>query len=182
MPKLFKRPTTKRTMENDLESAPTFTPLKSILIKPDEEKNIHVKDRVLRFVVVFIFCIFMLPLIFCDYYFAINNDCLKQKLPISLTMYDYLIVNAALSSFMLLSLSFVLLFGFKLDEDSSTVLAKVFGMMANLFVVSWLVTGGIMYWGEMDRTLCSSQVNNYLTATLILRIVLIGLEIIKRYK
>ena len=171
-------------MENDVEAnSHSFTPLKSILVKPDEEKNLRVKDRVVRFAVVFIFCIFMLPLIFCDYYFAINNeDCLKQKLPISLTMYDYLIVNAALSSFMLLSLSFVLLFGFKLDEDSSTVLAKVFGMMLNLFVVSWLVTGGIMYWGEMDRTLCSSQVNNYLTATLILRIVLIGLEIIKQYK
>jgi len=125
----------------------------------------------------------MFPLIFCDYYFAINNeDCLKQKLPISLTMYDYLIVNAVLSSFLLISLSFVILFGFKLDEDSSTVLAKVFGMMTNLFVVSWLITGGIMYWGEMDRTLCSSQVNNYLTTTLILRIVLIGLEIIKQYK
>jgi len=170
-------------MENDLESAPTVTPLKSILVKPDEEKTLRVKDRVVRFTVLFIFCIFMFPLIFCDYYFAINNeDCLKQKLPISLTMYDYLIVNAGLSSFLLISLSFVILFGFKLDEDSSTVLAKVFGMMTNLFVFSWLITGGIMYWGEMDRTLCSSQVNNYLTTTLILRIVLIGLEIIKQYK
>jgi hypothetical protein len=170
-------------MENDLESAPTVTPLKSILVKPDEEKTLRVKDRVVRFTVLFIFCIFMFPLIFCDYYFAINNeDCLKQKLPISLTMYDYLIVNAGLSSFLLISLSFVILFGFKLDEDSSMVLAKVFGMMTNLFVVSWLITGGIMYWGEMDRTLCSSQVNNYLTTTLILRIVLIGLEIIKQYK
>lgn len=171
-------------MENDLErNSHSFTPLKSILVKPDEEKNLRVKDRVFRFAVVFIFSIFMVPLIFCDYYFAINNeDCLKQKLPISLTMYDYLIVNAVLSSLILLSLSFVLLFGFKLDEDSPTVLAKLFGIITNLFVVSWLVTGGIMYWGEMDRTLCSSQVNNYLTATLILRIVLIGLEIINRIK
>ena len=129
-------------MENDLErNSHTFTPLKSILIKPDEEKIVLVKDRIVRFTVLFIFCIFMFPLIFCDYYFAINNeDCLKQKLPISLTMYDYLIVNAGLSSFLLISLSFVLLFGFKLDEDSSTVLVKVFGMMTNLFVISWLIT------------------------------------------
>lgn len=171
-------------MENDLErNLHTFTPLKSILIKPDEEKTLRVKKRVLRFAVAFIFCIFMFPLIFCDYYFAINNEeCLKQQLPISLTMYDYLIVNAGLSSFLLISLSFVLLFGFKLDEDSSMVLAKVFGMILKLFVVSWLVTGGIMYWGEIDRTLCSSQVNNYLTATLILRIVLVGLEIINQRK
>jgi len=171
-------------MDNDIErNSPTFTPLKSILIKPDEEKNIRIKDRVVRFSILFIFCIFMFPLIFCDYYFAINNEeCLKQRLPISLTMYDYLIVNAVLSSFILTILGFVLLFGFKFDKDSPTILLSVFGVMANAFVVSLLITGGIMYWGEMDRTLCSSQVNNYLTATLILRIVIVGIQIIKENK
>jgi hypothetical protein len=97
-------------------------------------------------------------------------------------MYDYLIVNAVLSSCLLICIAFVLLFGFKFDKDSPTILAVVFGMMGNLFIVSWLVTGGIMYWGEMDRSLCSSQVNNYLTATLILRIVIVGIQIIKENK
>ena len=171
-------------MENDLErNSHTFTPLKSILIKPDEEKIVLVKDRIVRFTVLFIFCIFMFPLIFCDYYFAINNkDCLKQQLPISLTMYDYLIVNSVISSLMLISIAVVLLFGFKFDKDSSTILLSVLCVMANAFAISWLITGGIMYWGEMDKSLCSSQVNNYLTATLILRIVLVGLEIIKQSK
>jgi hypothetical protein len=171
-------------MENDIErNEHSFTPLKSILVKPDEEKNIRIKDRVVRFAILSIFCIFMFPLIFCDYYFAINNEeCLKQQLSISLTMYDYLITNAVLSSIVLISIAFVLLFGFKLDKDSPTILACAFGIMANLFIISWLATGGIMYWGEMDRSLCSSQVNNYLTTTLILRIVLVGLEVIKQIK
>ena len=170
-------------MENDLENGNSFTPLKSILIKHDEEKTKVIKDRVVKCVIIFIFVAVMFPTIFCDYYFAVNNEeCLKQKLPISLTMYDYLIANASISSFILLSTGISLFFGINLNSCHEPLLMEVFGLIVNLFLISWLITGGIMYWGEMNRNLCSFQVNNYLTSTLILRIVLVGIEVIKKIK
>jgi len=38
-----------------------------------------------------------------------------------------------------------------------------------------------MYWGELDRSLCSQQTNDYLTATLILRIIMTSFELNNAY-
>jgi hypothetical protein len=170
-------------VQNDIESN-NFTELKSILVKPDETKNSLVVERIIRFVCFLFMFIFVFPMIFCDYYFAINNDvCMNQPLYVSLTMYDYLIVNAVSASVIVL----VLLLLFMFCENETVFVLKeniaflTFTNMVRSFVVSWIIVGAVMYWGEMDRSLCSKSANDYLTATLILRMVMTSFEICNNF-
>ena len=170
-------------VQSDIESN-SFTELKSILVKPDETKNSKVVERVVRFVCFLFMFMFVFPLIFCDYYFAINNDvCMKQQLNVSLTMYDYLIVNAIFASVMVLGLLLLFIFcdGETADVLKENIAFLTFSTMLRSFVVSWVIIGAVMYWGEMDRNLCSRQSNDYLTATLILRMVMTSFEVYNNF-
>jgi hypothetical protein len=171
-------------VHNDVENNNSFTELKSILVKPDEKKNARVGERVVRIICFLFMLIFVFPMIFCDYYFAMNNDkCVKQKLHVSLTMYDYLIVNAIFATVIIFGL--LLLFMFcDVDNVNNFKESCVFVILmhfARSFGISWVVVGAIMYWGEMDRSLCSQQTNDYLTTSLILRIIMTSFEVNQDY-
>lgn len=171
------------TVQTDIESN-NFTELKSILVKPDETKNARVVERILRFVCFLFMFIFIFPMIFCDYYFAINNNvCMKQQLNVSLTMYDYLIVNAISAS--VIAIGLLLLFVFCENETvfvlKENIAFLTFTNMVRSFVVSWIIIGAVMYWGEMDRSLCSKSSNDYLTVSLILRIVMTSFEVYNNF-
>jgi len=167
-------------VHSDIEKNDSFTELKSILVKPNEQKNILFAQtfaRVFNFLFLFIF---VFPMIFCDYYFSMNNDeCVKQHLNISLTMYDYLIVNAIFGSIVVFGI--LLLFIYFTGESSGKLTENyLFIILINLsrcFGISWVVVGTVIYWGEMNRTLCSQQTNDYLTASLILRIIMTSFEL-----
>lgn len=167
------------TSNNDLESN-KLKPLKSILVKPDKEKNTYIKETIANAVWMFIILVFILPTTFCDYYFAENNKvCTQQKVYISLTMYDYLMTNAIIST--IIGFSAIVVFMCsnlnKIHDKNDDCFYHIFGMLFRGFNISWCFVGCIMYWGEMDRTVCSSQVNDYLTAVLIIRIVAIALDL-----
>lgn len=170
-------------VQSDIESD-SFTELKSILVKPDETKNVKVVERVVRFVCFLFIFIFIFPMIFCDYYFAMNNDvCMNQPLHVSLTMYDYLIINAISASVIVLCILMLFIF---CDNETVFVLKEniAFLTLTNIvrsFIVSWIIIGAVMYWGEMDRSLCSKSANDYLTATLILRMVMMSFEICNNF-
>ena len=178
-------------IDNDIESNvkkneyEKFTKLKGILIKPPTQAESSLASEKLialcMYIVILIFCF---PLVFCDYYFAINNSqCMQQKLHISLTMYDYLMVNAILgSTFLLATFIIFMTIDFKnYDEDRKLlILIKIINIIVSLFSIAWIVTGGIMYWGEMDKDLCSSSANDYLMATLIIKMICVSCEIYNR--
>jgi len=165
-------------VQNDIENN-SFTELKSILVKPDEKKNARLIERVVRFVLFLFMFMFIFPMIFCDYYFAMNNDCVKQTLHISLTMYDYLIVNAIFGTVVVFGI--LILFMFCDDETANNFKEKIIFTtlmhISRCFVVSWVIVGAVMYWGEMDRSMCSQETNDYLTASLILRIIMTSFEV-----
>jgi len=171
-------------VHNDVEKNNSFTELKSILVKPDEKKNAHLVERVVRFGCFLFILIFVFPMIFCDYYFAMNNDkCVKQRVHVSLTMYDYLIVNAIFETVIIFGL--LLLFMFcdadNVNNFKESCVFVILMHFARCFGISWVVVGAIMYWGEMDRSLCSQQTNDYLTVSLILRIIMTSFEVNQDY-
>jgi hypothetical protein len=162
--------------KNEYESLPK---LKGILVNPlTKVESTRNAERMVSLCMYLIIALFCFPLIFCDYYYAINNpECMQQKLHISLTMYNYLIVNAILGTiFMFATLIVFMQVDFKkFDEDSNLIVFfKCVNIIASAFSVAWVVTGGIMYWGEMDKSLCSTSVNDYIMATLIIKIIMTG--------
>jgi len=94
-------------------------------------------------------------------------------------MYDYLIVNAIFGSIVVFGI--LLLFIYFTGESSGKLTENyLFIILINLsrcFGISWVVVGTVIYWGEMNRTLCSQQTNDYLTASLILRIIMTSFEL-----
>jgi hypothetical protein len=162
--------------KNEYESLPK---LKGILVKPPtkDESNRN-SERMVALCMYLIIALFCFPLIFCDYYYAINNPrCMQQKLHISLTMRDYLIVNAILGTiFMFVTFVVFARVDFRnFDEDSNLIVFfKCVNILASAFSVAWVITGGIMYWGEMDKSLCSTSANDYIMATLIIKIIMTG--------
>ena len=171
-------------VHNDVENNNSFTELKSILVKPDEKKNARVVELVVRIIYFLFMLIFVFPMIFCDYYFAMNNDtCVKQKVHVSLTMYDYLIVNAIFATVIMFGLLLLCMFcdSDNINNFKESCVFVILMHVARCFGISWVVVGGVIYWGEMDRSLCSQQTNDYLTAALILRIIMMSFEVNQSY-
>jgi hypothetical protein len=176
--------TSKVQEHSDIENNNSFTELKSILVKPDEKKNARVAEIAVRVVCFLFLFIFIFPMIFCDYYFAMNNDsCVKQPLHISLTIYDYLIVNAIFGSIVVVGILFLFMYcdSETADKLKDNCLFIILLHLVRLFGISWIVVGAVMYWGEMNRTLCSQQTNDYLTASLIIRIIMTSFEVNHSY-
>ena len=48
---------------------------------------------------------------------------------------------------------------------------KFFDYLSKLFVVSWTILGTIIFWNLMDNSLCSDAVYNYLSISLIIKLV-----------
>lgn len=169
-------------VNNDIETnTPTvgYEPLrdiKGILIKPDTNKEALNAEKIGAAIGSAIIIIISFPMIFCDYYYAITyNDCMKQPLNISLTMYDYLMVNAIYGTATVIIVFFTLMYVDlkKFNEKSSwAILFKFVTILTTMFSTAWVITGGIMYWGNMDKSICSKSANDYLTATLIIKILM----------
>jgi hypothetical protein len=163
---------------NDIES---LNEIKSILSKPRTPEQNLVTQKTIGFIMYFVLVIVCFPLIFCDYYFAMNNTtCMQQPLHISLTMYDYLIINATFGCFVLLVifLIFMTVNFNNYDSDSNLIVFLVVSKyICMLFTIAWAALGGIMYWGEMDKSLCSNSTNDYLTTMLIIKYISIAFEL-----
>jgi len=143
-------------------------------------------NRVVYLISCLVLTIFCFPTIFCDYYYAINNtECLKQPLHINLTMYDYLLTNAILGSSFIVA-AFVAILTMKIEEiDKQDSLSKFIFYMVKIvcsyFTFAWTIVGGIMFWGEMNQSLCSSSTNTYLMASLIIKFVSIFIDIVSSF-
>jgi len=162
---------------NDLESQPKEIAYGTIspTVKDDSQRAIYI----VSWVVVLVFCF---PTIFCDYYYAINNkECLQQQLHINLTMYDYLLTNAILgSSFLFIAIVSILSLNmqeFEKKDSFTKLIFYIIKILCSYFTLAWTVVGGIMFWGEMNQSLCSSSTNTYLMASLIIKFISIFIDI-----
>ena len=162
---------------NDLEGESHGIPYGTIspTVKDNSQKIIYIISYSIVFVLWF-------PTLFCDYYYAVNNiECLKQPLHISLTMYDYLLTNAILGSILLSIILMTIITTNVQDYEnphSFTRFACHFmKMICSYFTIAWTIVGSIMFWGQMNQSLCSSAVNNYLTASLIIKFISILIDL-----
>lgn len=132
------------------------------IIKKDNKKSATICA------IITIVCL-LLPFIFCDYYYAFNNDSCQHinvdKL--SLNISKWLIVIASVSVFSIIIAILVIIFG--LETNS---IYKLLGNIINLFNTAWLIIGSILFWKYIDPlNVCNSDINGYMWARLIITIV-----------
>jgi hypothetical protein len=145
------------------------------------EKNKNNETNIINclkliFVSILIFINF--PLIFCDLYYAFNdNTCVNQKIDkLAVNMYDYLIVSGLYSLIIsIISIIFTVFFIDKMKNTKTTTLNYSFFMLflyiTGLFNIIWNIIGSIIFWKYMDNNQCSNQVSNYLFTSLIIKLI-----------
>jgi hypothetical protein len=127
----------------------------------------------LKFTAIFLFLLFGLPLVFCDLYYAYNdNSCVNSHVDrISINLKEYLLVSGLLTGCLL----FIIILGIMLFNENSKqtllYLAMVIFIFASIFNTAWNIIGGVIFWGYMDNSLCSNNVFNYVFASLIIKYV-----------
>ena len=140
----------------------------------NDETNI-INCLKLIFVSILIFVNF--PIIFCDLYYAVNdNTCINQKIDkLAVNMYDYLIVSGIYSIIItIILILFILFFIDKMKNNEITALNYIFMLFLyinGLFNIIWNIIGSIIFWSYMDNNQCSNEVFNYLFASLIIKLV-----------
>ena len=146
------------------------------LKKNQNDKTNIINYLKLIFVSILIFINF--PLIFCDIYYAVNdNTCINQKIDkLSVNMYDYLIVSGLYSLIIsIISIIFIVFFIDKMKNTKTATLNYSFFMLflyiTGLFNIIWNIIGSIIFWNYMDNNLCSNQVSNYLFTSLIIKLI-----------
>ena len=131
----------------------------------------------LKIIIVTIVIFINFPIIFCDLYYAVNdNTCVNQKMEkLAVNMYDYLIVSGIYSIIItIILILFILFFIDKMKNNEITTLNYVFMLFLyinGLFNISWNIIGSIIFWSYMDNNQCSNEVFNYLFASLIIKLV-----------
>ena len=154
----------------------------SIDIVDDNSTDIDKNDdknyiQPLKTILISILIVINFPIIFCDLYYAINdNTCINQKMEkLAVNMYDYLIVSGIYSLIItVISILFILFFIHKIKNNDITILNYIFMLflyISGLFNIIWNIIGSIIFWSYMDNNQCSNEVFNYLFASLIIKLV-----------
>jgi hypothetical protein len=120
------------------------------------------------------------PFIICDLYYAYTDDtCVHNPTKkLDVDMYQYLLINGYYGvSFLGLILIGIFIqkkqdIASKSNDDDCIILfAHMFKMILMFFSTAWTVVGAVIFWHEIDNSSCSRPVYNYLTASLILKII-----------
>jgi len=130
----------------------------------------------------FILSLFILafgsPFIICDLYYAYTDTtCVHNPTKkLDIDMYQYLLISGYYGVAFLGSIVLAI-FTLKpagLDakiSDCVKVFAILFKYLPLLFGTAWVIVGSIIFWYEIDNATCSKPVYNYLTASLVLKII-----------
>jgi len=149
--------------------------------------DIHKNDKNIIFfkiVVSIIFILINFPIIFCDLYYAINdNTCVNQKMEkLAVNMYYYLIFSG-IYSVIITFISLLFIFYFEKIKTTKCVLFNIlFLYISGLFNISWNIIGSLIFWHYMDNNKCSNEVFNYLFASLIIKLVFSSIILFKSNK
>ena len=116
------------------------------------------------------------PIAFTDVYTANNNNqCVTQNITqMTINMYDYLIISGGYTFIMIIILVGILicLDYDKIKNDKSVELVINYYNKLNLiFLLSFNITGAIMFWVYMNTDICNKQTYNYLFVSLIIKLV-----------
>ena len=146
-------------------------------INSNNIENTKIVNNV-KIVLLIIFTLLSFPLIFCDLYFAANDKtCVHQTFDkLAVNMYGYLIVSAIYSIFMLF-ISYASIIAVDVENDNICLLicVTIIGFINKIFITSWTIIGGVIFWHFMNNNDCSFTVYNYLFASLIIKLVLVSI-------
>lgn len=173
------------TINNDNNQNTTIINIKNDLTEiryntNDDENYIQNLKTILISILIFI----NFPIIFCDLYYAINdNTCVNQKMEkLAVNMYDYLIVSG-IYSVIITFISLLFIFYFEKIKTTKCVLFNIlFFYISGLFNISWNIIGSLIFWHYMDNNKCSNEVFNYLFASLIIKLVFSSIILLNNNK
>lgn len=131
----------------------------------------------LKLIFVSILILVNFPIIFCDLYYAVNdNTCVNQKMEkLVVNMYDYLIVSGIYSVIITVTAIIFIVFYIPSIQNTKTItlnyIFMLFLYIIGLFNISWNIIGSLIFWSYMDNNKCSNEVFNYLFASLIIKLI-----------
>jgi hypothetical protein len=132
----------------------------------------------------------MIPFIVCDMYYGLNDiTCINQKnIDFNLTMYDYLIVNSICGIILFTIINCVVYFINGNDDNidnkynNNNLLLYIYNVILVisliiiqslvLFNIIWLIVGFMILWKYMNTHSCSLTVFNYLSYSLIIKLII----------
>jgi len=139
----------------------------------EESEKAHFTSFYDWFYVILIFLI-CIPLIACDFYFALNRktqECLAQEMPFGISLKIYLVVRGFVtifSSWFLFSSTFFSMIASADDLKKTNCFCNSIFILVKIFNLIWSIIGSIMFWKYSDKSLCSDKTYNYIYASLII--------------
>jgi hypothetical protein len=115
--------------------------------------------------------ILVFPITFCDLYFGFSDDtCVSNHVDrININLKTYLIVSGVACGCFVFFLILVLCLMNQTNSATFGLCGLVLIYTVDIFMISWNIIGGVIFWGYMDNTTCSNNVYNYVFASLIIK-------------
>ena len=158
--------------KNDIENLLNTTNL------PIEVENSENNDKKLIIILHIILTIILLPIIICDFYYALNDESCVKIYPegLNITMKDYLITCSTMT-IILLIISFVtsyIMLNKDLYNEKNYII--IYGtiptLIISIFPISWHIVGATIFWqGLYQQNSCDRDVSTYLFVSLIIKII-----------
>lgn len=135
----------------------------------------------------FIIIVFIqFPIIFCDIYFSQQNyGCIHTYSNLAqVNMQTYLLVSGIIEIIMIIILLLVLLsFVYEHTNKINLYILLVIYSLQGLFLYSWTIVGGVVFWSYVYKLKdCSYQINNYIFASLIIKLTYYSFTCSSSYK
>jgi hypothetical protein len=117
------------------------------------------------------------PIMICDLYYGYNDStcATNPAQPLNINLRDFLIVSGYLALGEIVLMIYMCWMIINNPDSVFTGFVQITGTIliyfCCLFAIVWSIIGGIIFWGYMDNTTCSSSVFNYVFASLIIRYV-----------
>lgn len=158
--------------KNDIENLLNTT---NLPIQVENDKN---DDKKLIIILHIILTIILLPIIICDFYYALNDESCVKIYPdgLNITMRDYLI-TCSIMTIILLIISFLtsyIMLNKNLESEKNYVIicGTIPVFIISIFLISWHIVGATIFWqGLYQQHSCDRDVSTYLFVTLIIKII-----------
>jgi len=125
--------------------------------------------------------IIIVPISICDIYFALANEiCIKNSNPMSINLYQYLLISGVYSLISVSIFLYSLLQKIPMNIQclSSNCQYNLYNMAFHTnvaFIIFWMIIGGFIIWFyDDDYSNCNNNLYNYLIVEFVLKITYIA--------
>ena len=141
-------------------------------------ERMNQKKKKLKMILFVIIFIFSLPILFCDYYYWLNDKSCDKLSDSAIGIDDYLAVSSILSTFYLFLLFVMICFAeqftiFFSNHQLISVVGAILIFISQIFNIVWNILGGIIFWSQTDISTCSNSKRDYVVVSLIIKYIFI---------